>query len=268
VSLQGVDVGVTLELIPCVCVRRLHSVSSNVHVGLVCGTPSKSFDQVYLSERLFTLFYLHTPSNSFPSSPSTPNTAAVQQRRHIQRISNFRDVNSSVAICFARFARCRGTDTRSSKFDNAPDRGGLPWGSCLNSSLTEAKANCKCVWCPSPHLSKHRQGINRNDNDMVCFIVTMGLQTAPPSPKKRQPVALSPPSPPVLPSQPTVIFNITVHDVLSDGACCPSSLLQSLRHLFFLVPSSIVYQRFTRHLRSARCVDRGSALCKQRPPWS
>jgi uncharacterized C2H2 Zn-finger protein len=66
-----------------------------------------------------------------------------------------------------------GSHHTCSKFDKERDRGGLPWAACLNSSVTKGKANCKCVWCPSPHLARHRSGLNKNDNDMVCFIVTL-----------------------------------------------------------------------------------------------
>jgi hypothetical protein len=65
-----------------------------------------------------------------------------------------------------------GSHHTCSTFDNNPDRCGVPWGSCLNSSVTEAEANCRIMWCASPHLSQHRQNMNKNDNDLVGFIVT------------------------------------------------------------------------------------------------
>jgi hypothetical protein len=40
-----------------------------------------------------------------------------------------------------------GSHHACSNFDLAADRADVPWGSCLNSSVTETKANCILKWC-------------------------------------------------------------------------------------------------------------------------
>jgi transposase InsO family protein len=66
----------------------------------------------------------------------------------------------------------------------------------------------------------------------VAALTRSGLHTAPPAPsRKRQAQGISPPAPPLPPSNQSVI-TITVHDVPSNGACCPAALLQSLRNLY------------------------------------
>jgi len=76
----------------------------------------------------------------------------------------------------------------------------------------------------------------------VAALTRSGLQTAPPVPRTRNTETICPPSPPaiyppspqpsILHSEELVSFAITVHDVASEGACCPESLLQALRHLY------------------------------------
>ncbi len=39
-----------------------------------------------------------------------------------------------------------GSHHAHSQFDSMPNRNGLDWGSCINSSISSAKANCKIIW--------------------------------------------------------------------------------------------------------------------------
>jgi transposase InsO family protein len=70
----------------------------------------------------------------------------------------------------------------------------------------------------------------------VAAVTRSGLQTAPPIPKARTKSLIATPQPllplSILPSEQLVSFTITVHDVATEGACCPESLLKALRHLY------------------------------------
>jgi hypothetical protein len=80
-----------------------------------------------------------------------------------------------------------GSHHACSTFDDVAKRGGVPWGACLNSSITQTNANCRIIWCaqsfvlaslgfhtffmhPSPHLMKDPGWLN--DNHCQGFIET------------------------------------------------------------------------------------------------
>jgi hypothetical protein len=156
------------------CLASFATIRWNVHVrrGFSSGAGKGIFAMIPIAKHVcVALYFGHLVDSNGVVVVSCPFTSSLFQRLpDVQRpYSRAHCVKVNSVACphalivdgeFAYFyctefihdTSHTGSHHACSKFDTVQDRSGVPWGSCLNSSVTKGVANCKIQWYVSVYV--------------------------------------------------------------------------------------------------------------------